>query len=266
MLPHGYEGWISSLPLTHTKAPATGPLALLISKHWCKLLLVLVLTVTLGSVRDAFADPLVGRATVVDGDTIEIRGERIRLNGIDAPESRQLCQDAKGQDYRCGQVSSNGLDQFLAQSRPTTCNLTERDRYGRIVGECYRADGQPVASWLVRNGHAMDWPRYSNGTYADEQANAKAGRLGIWAGNSQLPWEWRAAQHEAAPMPIQTLASSTNSGGCKIKGNISKNGMRIYHMLGQRYYAKTVISENDGERWFCSEGDAHAAGWRKAKT
>ncbi len=54
----------------------------------------------------AFADPIIGRASVIDGDTIEIHGERIRFNGIDAPESRQLCQDAQGQDYRCGQVAS----------------------------------------------------------------------------------------------------------------------------------------------------------------
>ncbi len=214
----------------------------------------------------AFADPIIGRASVIDGDTIEIHGERIRFNGIDAPESRQLCQDAQGQDYRCGQVASNALDRFLSQSRPTRCDFVERDRYGRFVGNCYRADGASVASWLVRNGHAMDWPRYSDGAYADDQAAAKAERLGIWAGTFQPPWDWRAAQNESGASPIVPLVSTPQTSGCNIKGNISKKGERIYHVPGQKYYDKTVISEGEGERWFCSEDEARKAGWRKSKT
>jgi len=54
-----------------------------------------------------------GRATVVDGDTIDIAGARVRFNGIDAPESAQLCRNAKGKDYRCGQASAKALDGWL---------------------------------------------------------------------------------------------------------------------------------------------------------
>jgi endonuclease YncB( thermonuclease family) len=266
MLPHGQAGWIRSLPLTDTEAQAPESLSFLNAKHGGKLLFAVVLATTLGQVREAFAEPLVGRASVVDGDTIDIHGERIRFNGVDAPESRQLCQDAKGQDYRCGQVSATALDRFLAQSRPTTCNFIERDRYGRFVGDCYRADGQSVAGWLVRNGHAMDWPRYSDGAFAADQASAQASGLGIWAGRFQQPWDWRAAQHETTSIPIQPLVGTSEEVGCKIKGNISKTGDRIYHMPGQKYYAQTVISEISGERWFCSEADARGAGWRKSKT
>ena len=211
------------------------------------------------------ADRLEGRASVIDGDTIEIHGERVRFNGIDAPESQQLCQDAQGRDYRCGQIVATALSQFLSQSRPTRCEFVERDRYGRYVGDCYRADGKSVAVWLVRNGHALDWPRYSKGAYAKDQADAKSKRLGIWAGAIQPPWEWRAAQNQivetAAP-----LISTTPVRGCEIKGNISKKGERIYHVPGQKYYEKTVVSEGDGERWFCSEDQARKAGWRKSKT
>lgn len=135
---------------------------------------------------------LVGRASVIDGDTIEIRGERVRFNGIDAPESRQLCQNANGSSYRCGAAAAAALATFLARSSPTRCEYVDRDRYGRFVGDCYRADGSSVASWLVRNGHALDWPRYSGGKYAPEQRAAKSDRAGIWQGAFDKPWEWRA--------------------------------------------------------------------------
>jgi endonuclease YncB( thermonuclease family) len=140
----------------------------------------------------AGGNQVVGRASVIDGDTIEIRGERIRFNGVDAPESRQLCQNARGKPYRCGQAAALALDDYLAASRPTRCVEVDRDRYKRIVANCFRADGQNVAAWLVRTGHALDWPRYSKGRYADEQRAARAARSGIWQGRFVEPWEWRA--------------------------------------------------------------------------
>lgn len=239
MLSHGQQHWIGALPLKTV------------------VLFAAMVAVTVPAIA---AEAVVGRASVIDGDTIEIHGERIRFNGIDAPESQQLCQNAKGRDYRCGQVAADALANFLSKSRPTRCEFVERDRYGRFVGDCYRADGEPVAAWLVRNGHALDWPRYSNGAYASDQASAQAGRLGIWAGSFQPPWEWRANQGQATTTPIVPLVSATSSGKCNIKGNISKKGDRIYHVPGQKYYEKTVISEPDGERWFCSEEDARKAG------
>lgn len=134
---------------------------------------------------------IVGRASVIDGDTIEIRGERIRFNGIDAPEGRQLCNDARGKPYRCGQAAALALDDYLAASRPTRCIMVDRDRYKRMVADCYRADGQSVAAWLVRNGHALDWPRYSKRRYADDQAAAERDGAGMWRGRFIEPWKWR---------------------------------------------------------------------------
>jgi endonuclease YncB( thermonuclease family) len=210
-----------------------------------------------------------GRASVVDGDTIEIRGERIRFHGIDAPESNQLCQDGKGDSYRCGSTSANALDKFLAKSQPIRCDFVERDRYGRFVGNCFRADNVNIAASLVRSGLALDWPRYSNGFYVEEQETAKAERIGVWQGKFELPWEWRAQNREPDIQQRTVPASSlfdAGASGCNIKGNISDRGERIYHLPGQRYYDKTKISEGKGERWFCSEAEARAAGWRKAKT
>ena len=140
---------------------------------------------------DVAAD-ISGRASVVDGDTIEISGERIRLNGVDAPESRQTCTDAVGREYRCGKDAAFALDEFLAASRPTICVGVGKDRYKRVIADCERADGASVNAWLVANGWALDWVKYSKGKYASEQAAAKSGRLGIWRGEFQLPCEFRA--------------------------------------------------------------------------
>lgn len=106
---------------------------------------VMAVLAGLMSVCPAFAEEaIVGRASVVDGDTIESAGERIRLHGVDAPESWQLCEDGDGLRYRCGREAAMMLDQFLQASRPTRCEFVERDRYRRFVGVCFRADGVEV--------------------------------------------------------------------------------------------------------------------------
>ncbi|RWP68213.1 MAG: thermonuclease family protein [Mesorhizobium sp.] len=210
--------------------------------------------------------PISGVASVIDGDTIEIHGQRIRFNGIDAPESKQYCSDAKGFDYPCGRQSAEALDAFLAASRPVQCGFVTWDRYHRFVANCQRADGVSVAAWMVEHGQALDWPTYSNGAYAGQQAKAKASKAGLWVGTFQFPWDWR-AQHsddpQAAPVPL--FAIGNGNSGCNIKGNISADGEHIYHVPGQKFYDVTRISESKGERWFCSEADARSAGWRRSK-
>ncbi|QKC99980.1 thermonuclease family protein [Mesorhizobium sp. NZP2298] len=208
-----------------------------------------------------------GRASVIDGDTVEIAGQRIRFNGIDAPESRQYCDDAKGFEYACGRRAAQALDEFLAASRPLRCSFVGRDRYGRLVGNCDRADGRSVQRWLVEQGLALDWPRYSNGTFAAEQGTAKAAHRGLWQGRFDQPWDWRAVNADKVEtVSEQSPGFGLLGSGCNIKGNISVNsGDHIYHLPGQEHYAETVISTGKGERWFCSEAEARAAGWRRAK-
>ncbi|CAN7705550.1 thermonuclease family protein [Aminobacter sp. LjRoot7] len=210
------------------------------------------------------AETIHGRATVVDGDTIEVAGQRVRFNGIDAPESSQQCEDSKGFRYQCGSRAAEALDEFLAQSRPIRCEFAEWDQYGRFVGDCFRSDGLNVAAWLVENGHALDWPKYSGGAYAGQQVSARAAKRGIWSGSFQEPWAWR-GEHQPAEQSISSPPFSVWSSDCNIKGNISDKGERIYHVPGQAYYDETRISTGKGERWFCSEQEARNAGWRRAR-
>jgi endonuclease YncB( thermonuclease family) len=151
--------------------------------------------VAFGAARTAAAELLVGRASVIDGDTLELRGERVRLWGIDAPESRQLCERA-GERWRCGQAAALALDAWLA-GRTVRCEGRDRDRWQRLIALC-RVAGEDVGRWLVRNGHALAFRRYSR-DYVGEEELARADRVGVWEGSFALPWAWR-ADGDAAPM------------------------------------------------------------------
>lgn len=138
----------------------------------------------------ALADNLTGQASIIDGDTLEIHATRIRLWGIDAPESTQLCRGEDSLQYQCGAKAANELDSFIAR-RPVDCSPVSLDQYGRTVAVC-SIDGVDLGEWLVRNGLALDWPRYSKGAYADAQAVAmREGRV-IWEGSFVEPWRYRA--------------------------------------------------------------------------
>ncbi|WP_449314259.1 thermonuclease family protein [Rhizobium terricola] len=155
----------------------------------------MAIAVVLGLATPAVSAEIAGRASVVDGDTIEIRGQRIRFDGIDAPEARQRCEDASGRPYRCGKVSADALDAFLAKSRPTTCLITGKS-WDRLVGACRRADGVDVNRWMVLQGMAIDWPKYSRGKYASDQAQAQAAMRGLWSGRFEWPCAVRGASCE----------------------------------------------------------------------
>ena len=134
----------------------------------------------------ALAD-VAGVASVIDGDTIEVQGQRIRLHGIDAPESRQLCRlDSK--PWQCGKDATNALAEKIAR-RLVTCEDLGRDRYERIIGRCTVA-GEDLEKWMVVNGWAVAYRRYSL-DYVDQEADARAARRGIWASEFVKPWEWR---------------------------------------------------------------------------
>lgn len=210
-------------------------------------------------------DTLSGVPSVVDGDTLELHGQRIRLHGIDAPESRQLCQQS-GQSVRCGQSAALALDAFI-QHRPVSCAQKDKDRYGRIVAVC-KLGGTNLNAWMVEQGHALAYRSYSQ-DYVHQEADARQAKRGVWAGSFDYPWDWRRGNREQDRKPAPSKPSSAlqtvTAGNCQIKGNITAKGEKVYHTPQSPWYAKTTINTADGERWFCTEREARAAGWRAAK-
>ena len=202
------------------------------------------------------AQSLSGQADVVDVDTIAIRGEktRLRLYGIDGPESQQTCNDASGTRYLCGSKAADALASIIGRNGRVNCKEQDRDRYGRIVATC-DVNGRDIGGELIRQGWAVEYTQYSDGRYSGEEAEARRAKRGLWAGTFVKPWDWRRGER------LSNEASTGSDRKCAIKGNIS-GPERIYHLPGSHNYARTTINEVKGERWFCSEDDAKAAGWR----
>ena len=138
---------------------------------------------------------IAGAARVVDGDTLEVRGEKLRLQGIDAPEMAQTCE-ANGRPVACGKLAASHLSELIG-SRPLDCAIEGKDRYGRGLARC-RAEGRDIAETMTRDGWAVSDRRYSDGRYHGAEAAAKAGRRGIWAMKFEDPAEWRARRRESS--------------------------------------------------------------------
>jgi len=149
-----------------------------------------VALLTLVSTVFANAQEIVGQAVVTDGDTIEIRGIRIRLWGIDAVESKQLCWDAASNVRQCGRIAANAVAEMIGR-RVVSCQHVDTDRNGRMVGRCY-VNGHDLSEVIVRYGYAIDYVRYSNGAYAQSQEAARSAKSGNWQYAWQYPENFRA--------------------------------------------------------------------------
>jgi endonuclease YncB( thermonuclease family) len=135
----------------------------------------------------AAQDTVIGRASVVDGDSLEVKGIRIRLFGNDAPESFQICtRDHIA--YRCGQRAAFALADKIGV-RPIVCSRRDTDRYGRMVAVC-QAGGEDLSAWMVEQGHAIAFRRYSL-AYVPQENVARIARRGLWAGDFQRPEDYR---------------------------------------------------------------------------
>ncbi len=217
----------------------------------------LVAGVPAAPIAPARAPDFIGQARVIDGDSLRIGAAHVRLYGIDAPEGAQPCPGVPKAGARCGDWIA-GQVRAMVTNRTVECWRRDTDRYDRAVVQC-AVGGRDLNLAIVEAGLAFAFTAYST-DYSAAEAEARAARRGIWQGSVTPPWDWRASKREGAlqVFPVQ-------GGACVIKGNISSKGERIYHVPGQRNYTDTHISSDKGERWFCSEADARAAGWRKAK-
>ena len=135
------------------------------------------------------AETIEGRPRVVDGDTLVFGMKRVRLHGIDAPETRQQCEQRDGPPTTAARSPRMRYDGRIG-FRPVRCEGDRHDRYGRLIATCYAADGTDLNGWLVWNGHALAYRRYS-GCYLEEESSAKFARVGMHAGRFVEPWRWR---------------------------------------------------------------------------
>lgn len=223
-----------------------------------RFLLVLAALSVMGSALNAVstgpeAGVVTGTVRVVDGDTLDVGGTRVRLHGIDAPERDQTCATRNDPRWACGGwVTRVAQDEFAG--RQARCAVRDTDRYGRTVAQCVVA-GRDIGGWLVSQGMAFAYVKYG-ADYIGHQRAAEAAQRGLHRVRMISPQAHRRAGRTA---PTALVA------GCAIKGNINSRGERIYHVPGQAFYSGTRISATKGERWFCTPAQAEAAGWRAAK-
>lgn len=130
---------------------------------------------------------------VVDGDTIEMYGEIVRLWGIDAVEDGQKCV-FEDHDWNCGKDATAALE-LLVLGHPVHCVPQDVDRYGRTVAVCY-VNGVDLGSVMVRHGWALDYTKYSYGSYAGWELLARQDGSGVWSGCFVEPWKWREAKRK----------------------------------------------------------------------
>jgi endonuclease YncB( thermonuclease family) len=225
----------------------------------------------------AQAADITGTAKVREGDNVLIGNSRIRLGGIDAPSVDQLCLNNHGERWTCGIAARDELIKH-ADNKSWTCHLRQgaADRRGRIVARC-EVDGEDIQKWLVRNGWALSYARFSH-DYDDDEKAAREAKAGMWQGAFIAPWDWRVRNKKtailgAARPPENALAillasasgSVAPSPDCTIKGNVNHAGECIYHTPKSRWYAKIEMKISKGTRWFCSVDEAEAAGCRETK-
>lgn len=138
---------------------------------------------------DAKADTLEGPAAALSGDIIEVRGQQVRLLGIDAPEPAQTCWDAAGESWPCGQNAALALAAKLGGAS-VTCNGMRRDREKRLIAVCW-AGNENLNAWLVAAGWALAY-RSQSMAYVSAEEAAREAASGLWAGAFEPPWVWRA--------------------------------------------------------------------------
>jgi endonuclease YncB( thermonuclease family) len=229
----------------------------------------------LAAVAPARAEQVQAVPQIVDADTIYAGPTKIRLSGIDAPETDQTCIDASGKDWKCGIEAREKLRAF-AHERSWVCDLAGTDIYKRHLGSC-SIDGEDVSRWLVRNGWALAFRRYSVAYVADEDF-AREHKHGLWSGAFIAPWEWRHRSTQtvvlgAISIPVEAqsrllspaAAATPPDPNCVIKGNLKSAAQCIYHLPGGQFYNRLDMQRNASRRWFCSEADAQAAGCRRSK-
>jgi endonuclease YncB( thermonuclease family) len=230
----------------------------------------------------AVTPSLAAEATVTDGNTLVLDAVVYRLDGISAPQTDQTCVDEKGAAWTCGVDARDRLQEHV-RKRDVRCTDRGADSNYRVtrIGECWVAD-EPTSlnQWMVQQGWALN-DRSAKGRFKADRDNASAKRVGLWKGCFVSPEDLRrvtistaALLGAACPKPNNWRVREmlfpefpTMPAGCDIKGrSVLRSqvaGYRgIYHLPACRSYPRT----RPVHRWFCSEAEAQAAGFRKSYT
>jgi endonuclease YncB( thermonuclease family) len=216
--------------------------------------------------------------TVTDADTLVLDGVIYRLQGIVAPETDQICLRADGSVWSCGIEARDKVRDFLGTGA-VKCEATGFDtKYrNRRIGRC-TVDGTDLNEWIVKQGWAIDAGPYARGKFKPAEAEAKAAARGLWKGCFASPQSWRYSERRDAALFGNACKANDSEDrerlfprnpampdGCSIKG---RNALRaritghvgIYYMEACRSYG----SLKKIDRWFCTEQEAQAEGYRKA--
>ena len=230
------------------------------------------------SPQNTLPGTIAGPVQVIDGDTLDYRGMSLRLFGVDAPESGQLCVTQNREVSHCGQRAFDNLRARINDA-PVQCRILGTEDRGRLLADC-TLGGDSINAWLVLSGNAIV-SRYRsrnpsqsglgalvtpNPDFLAQEASARSRKLGLWAEGFTIPQDWRHGESALTGAEIGglSLAGLLPSLTCKIKGNVSQDGNRIYHVPGGAYYDRTGIDLGNGEHWFCTEAEAQKAGWRRS--
>ena len=219
---------------------------------------------------------------VVDGDTIKVdyhgKTTSVRLIGVNTPETVDPRKDVECFGEEASQFLRSLLEGKAVRLEPDI-SQSDRDKYDRLLRYIY-LDGEDVSLTIIQNGYGYEYtynvPYQKQARYRAAQTEAENGKRGLWADgvctkSEPVATKPQTPENEPAntskpqnTAPVVT-APATSTQHCKIKGNISSSGEKIYHMPGQQFYDKTVVDTSKGERWFCTEQEAVNAGWRKSK-
>jgi endonuclease YncB( thermonuclease family) len=218
--------------------------------------------------------------TVKDGGTVQLGGVTYRLDGIDAPELDQICIDEHADNWACGVEARDQLSKLIG-GRDVRCEdlglgTTYKKRH---VGICtVEGETAPLNQFVVRQGFALNFEPYARGRFKDDEAGAKDNRRGLWKGCFVAPSEFRRGRKDGALLgdscrtdrdreirAVLFPENPTMPPGCSIKGKFAvrarvTGNVGVYHLQGCRSYPALT----EPNRWFCSEEDAQAAGFRKA--
>ena len=196
------------------------------------------------------ATALSGRGDAMSGDLLRVDGQLVRLTGIETPEPKQICLKNNGRRWSCGVSAKSALDK-LVRGKTISCATSGQDDAGHTLATCRTKDAD-IATELVRGGHVFSAQGVLN-SYNVVEDEARTAKLGVWQGESVRPQEWRDRVWEEA--------KRTAPEGCPIKGYVRADD-RTYAMPWSAGYDGGKIRTVKGDRWFCSEEEARAAGFK----